>query len=180
MSYSTWSHKDFCGRGRKSTEQLNPCTSHTYGYKFLRSTSNCSMISNTSFNIPKVNLDPRFVANANAVLTAFLICLPLIFLVPSCSHSASRNSSCLTPALLRKARQIWTLAAGASSLYLKDTWIRDWNASSNVLTRLVVMKRIPEKYSNCLRKTYVQNSDMIAHERKGKHLTATRALRPMS
>ena len=110
--------------------------------------SNCSIMSSTCTRCryPRISCFP--LAKARAVLTTFLICRPLIFFSPR-----SRISSALSPplgifpfAFWRKATQILRLASGFKSWYLRETWIRDWNASSNTRTRFVVRKRIPRKY----------------------------------
>lgn len=106
---------------------------------------NSSMASRVSIKCRKPSFSLRLAARELAVLVAFLICRPLIFRsARDCSISSLKVSPPIwTPTFVRKARHTWTLASLDSSWKCKATWIRERNASSNVLTRLVVRKRIP-------------------------------------
>lgn len=84
-------------------------------------------------------------ANACAVLTVFLICLPLRASTPSRARHASVNHSGLTPAhaLVMNTLQRSRLESIFKAWYLMARWIRDLMAGSNTFTRLVVRMRIP-------------------------------------
>ena len=109
---------------------------------FRNSAWNSSITSNVWFKCSNVTCSPFPRASEWAVLAAFLICRPLIFLfanVEICSGVIKEAA----PILEMKAFQTCSLDSWVRSWKWSATWIRERKASSNALTRLVVRKRIP-------------------------------------
>lgn len=107
---------------------------------------------------PSSSLRPD--AKAVAVFTTFLICLPLIFFSPSWRSSSWERPPfwTLSPWTLRRnATQILRLESELRSWYRRETWIRDWKASSNTRTLFVVKKRMPRKYLRSTRSEEYRN-----------------------
>ena len=109
---------------------------------FRNSAWNSSITSNVWFKCSNVTCSPLPRASEWAVLAAFLICRPLIFLfanVEICSGVIKEAA----PILEMKAFQTCSLDSWVRSWKWSATWIRERKASSNALTRLVVRNRIP-------------------------------------
>ena len=128
--------------------QLNPAFLHSNSFisqSLLRNSAwNSSITSKVWFKCSKVTSSPFPTASEWAVLAAFLICLPLIFLFANVEICSGVIFVVVAPPILEmKAFQTWILDSCERSWKWRAMWIRERKASSNALTRLVVRKRIP-------------------------------------